>query len=102
MRIPTWLVLLALTSGSQASLAQERKSVGGRFLSEHGVKDVSPAIRSALDVFLAAQEDYKQGRYDRASIRLGAFWKTYPAGSKGWASLDGAGYELGRNKNVSP
>ncbi len=100
MTIPMWLVLLALTWGGRTCLAQERESVASRFLSEHGLKEVAPAVRAALDVFLAAQEDYRQGRYDRASSRLGAFWKIYPAGSKDWASLDRTGYELGRTKGV--
>jgi hypothetical protein len=61
---------------------------------------VAPAVRAALDVFRAVQTDYRQGQYARASSRLEAFWKTYPAGTKDWVALEGARYELGRTKGV--
>jgi len=44
--IPIWLVLLALTSGGRTCLAQERESAACRFLSDHGAKDVAPAVKS--------------------------------------------------------
>ncbi len=71
MAIQMGLVLLVPTWTGRSCLGQERESVAGRLHSDHGVKDVAPAVRDALDVFLAAQEDYKQGQFDRVWSRLG-------------------------------
>jgi hypothetical protein len=98
--IPMGLVLLFIFGGVRTGLTQERESVAGRFLSEHGVEGVAPAVREALDVFLEAQSDYRQGHYDRASVRLEAFWKAHPAGTKEWAALNKTGHEMGRKKGI--
>ena len=54
MAIQMGLVLLVLTWAGRNRLGQERERAAGRFFSEHAVKDVAPAVRDALDVFLAA------------------------------------------------
>ncbi len=94
------LVLTALVWPGRICPAQQSASAGARLLSDRGVTDAAPAVRDALDVLLAAQNDYKQGKFENAAGRLGAFWNTYPPGTKDWAALDGAGYQMGRTKGV--
>jgi hypothetical protein len=98
--IAVGLVLLATTGRERTGLAQQSESAAGRFLRDHGVRDVAPAVREALDVFLEAQSDYRRGQYGRASGRLEAFWKAHPAGTKEWGGLSRTGYDLGREKGV--
>ena len=76
------------------------ETAADRFLSDHGVNDVAPAVRDARENFRGGQAEYMQGEHDRACSRLEAFWKTYPAGSDVWSKPDSTVYEQLRTNGI--